>query len=50
MESRRLVAVAFLGKLNEPLYFHCDEEYSESLHIQMLIHSSLDIVEEKRKR
>ena len=50
MDSRRVIAVAFIGKQNEPLYFYCEEEYAELMHVQMIAHSSLDIVEEKRKK
>ena len=50
MDSRRVIAVAFIGKQNEPLYFYCEEDYAELIHVQMIAHSSLDIIEEKRKK
>lgn len=42
--------VAYIGKFNEPLYFYSKEEASETLHFQMILHSCLDIVEERKKR
>lgn len=50
-ENRKIVGVAFIGKQNEPLYFYSEsDDSSESINLQMIIHSSLDIVEEKRRR
>lgn len=45
-----LLCVALVGKANEPLYFFCKEEASESLHLQMIAHSALDIMEEKKRK
>jgi hypothetical protein len=46
-----ILSVALIGKQNEPLYFYCkDIETSENLHLQMIAHSALDVVEEKRKK
>lgn len=42
--------VAYVGKFNEPLYFYSKEDTSENLHLQMIVHSCLDIVEERKKR
>ena len=42
--------VAYVGKFNEPLYFYSKEETSENLHLQMIVHSCLDVVEERKKR
>jgi hypothetical protein len=42
--------VAFLGKGNEPLYLHSKVDMSEYLHMQMIIYSCLDIVEERKKK
>lgn len=54
-------AIAFVGKYNEPLFFHaeksskcgyfvdCDEE-SECRHIEGIIHASLDLIEEKKAK
>jgi hypothetical protein len=51
MDGRRVVAVAVIGKSNQPLFFHIESEfYAEHLHVQMIAHCSLDIIEEKRKR
>ena len=50
MDNKRIVAVSFVGKQNEPIYFFSEDDTSESLNLQMIIHSSLDIIEEKRKR
>lgn len=45
-----IFSVAFVGKSNEPLYFYSKEETSEYLHLQMIVHSCLDVIEEKKKR
>lgn len=46
-----ILSVALIGKQNEPLYFYCkDVETSENLHLQMIAHSALDVIEEKKKR
>ena len=45
-----LLCVALVGKWNEPLYFFCKEEASEYLHLQMIAHSALDVIEERKKR
>lgn len=45
-----LYCVAYVGKFNEPLYFYSKEEASETLHFQMIVHSCLDVVEERKKR
>jgi hypothetical protein len=50
MESRQIIAVAFVGKNNEPLYFHTEEDSAQSLHLQMIVFGSLDVVAEKRKK
>jgi len=54
MDSKRILAVAIIGKQNEPLFFTSIGDTSifgyEYLHLQMIAHSSLDIVEEKRKK
>jgi hypothetical protein len=42
--------VAFVGKFNEPLYFYSKEETAEFLNLQMIVHSCLDMVEERKKR
>ena len=42
--------VAYIGKFNEPLYFYSKEDAAESLHLQMIVHSCLDVVEERKKR
>jgi spore maturation protein CgeB len=42
--------VAYMGKFNEPLYFYSKEDISESVHLQMIAHSCLDVVEERKKR
>ena len=42
--------VAFIGKNNEPLYFHSKVDPSEYLHMQMITYSCLDIVEERAKK
>ena len=54
MDSKRIIAVAIIGKSNEPLYFTSIGDTNvfgyEYLQLQMIAHSSLDIVEEKRKK
>jgi hypothetical protein len=42
--------VAYMGKFNEPLFFYSKEDISESVHLQMIAHSCLDVVEERKKR
>lgn len=46
------VAIAFVGKQNEPLFFLAPEEadVNDSLHLQMIVHSALDVVDEKKKK
>jgi len=43
-------SVAFIGKNNEPLYFYSEEDEVETLNLQMIVHSSLDVIDERRKR
>lgn len=52
MESRAmsLITIALVGRLNEPLYFFCKEDVSESLHQQLIAQSALDVIEERRRR
>ena len=55
-----MLAVAFIGKQNEPLFFNHIEastasfdatsSASENLNILMIMHSSLDIVDERKKK
>jgi hypothetical protein len=45
-----IYCVAYIGKFNEPLYFFSKEDISEYLHLQMIVHSCLDVVEERKKR
>ncbi len=45
-----ILLVALVGKLNEPLYIYCKEEASENLHLQLIAHSALDVIEEKKKK
>lgn len=45
-----IYCVAFIGKSNEPLYFYCNEDTSEYLHLQMMTHSSLDVIEQRKKK
>jgi hypothetical protein len=47
--TSNIVALAFIGKYNEPLFFYSEEDTNEYLNLQMIICSSLDVVEEKRK-
>ena len=39
--------VCFVGKSNGPLFHFTDEEQAESLNLQMIANSSLDIMEER---
>lgn len=48
--TSNIVALAYIGKFNEPLFFYCEEDNNEYLNLQMIISSSLDVVEEKRKK
>ena len=50
MVGHGIVAVAFVGKLNEPLYFYSEEDTAEALNLQMIIYGALDVVEEKIKK
>jgi hypothetical protein len=45
-----IVCIALIGKQNEPLYFYCKEDSSEFIHLQMIAHSALDVIEEKKKK
>jgi len=45
------IAIAFVSKHNQPLFFFAPEEdMNDSLHLQMIVHSALDVVDEKRKK
>lgn len=46
----RIVSVVFVGKQNEQLFFYCDEDQANRSHLQLVSHSCLDIVEEKKNR
>jgi hypothetical protein len=50
MDLKKIIAVSILGKMNEPLFFYSEEDYEESLHLQMVLHSSLDSIDEKRRK
>ena len=50
MVGHGIVAVAFIGKLNEPLYFYSEEDADEALNLQMIVYGALDVVEEKIKK
>lgn len=50
MVGHGIVAVAFVGKLNEPLYFYSEEDTAEALNLQMIVYGALDVVEEKIKK
>ena len=50
MVGHGIVAVAFVGKSNEPLYFYSEEDAAEALNLQMIVYGSLDVVEEKIKK
>ena len=50
MVGHGIVAVAFVGKSNEPLYFYSEEDTAEALNLQMIVYGSLDVVEEKIKK
>ncbi len=39
--------VCFVGKCNEPLFYYTNEDQTESLNLQMIANSSLDIMEER---
>jgi hypothetical protein len=45
-----IVCIALIGKQNEPLYFYCKEDGSEYFNMQMISHSSIDVLEERKKR
>lgn len=45
-----IFCVALVGKNNEPLYYFSKEDTAESLHLQMIVHSCLDVIEERRKK
>ena len=49
-ETGQILFVAFVGKSNEPLYFHSKVDPSEYLYMQMISHSCLDVVEERMKK
>ena len=48
----KIVAVSFVGKRNEALFFYSTEEVdpAELLNLQMVVYGALDVVAEKRKR
>lgn len=49
--DRRIVAIAFISKQNEPLYFSAPEEdLNEQLHLQLIVHSAIDVLEENIKK
>ena len=50
MVGQGIVAVAFVGKENEPLYFFTEEDTAEALNLQMITYGSLDVIEERRKK
>jgi hypothetical protein len=50
LNTMSIYCVAYIGKFNEPLYFFSKEDTSEYLHLQMIVHSCLDVVEERKKR
>lgn len=45
-----IVALALIGKANEPLYFFSKEDNSLNIHLQMIAHSGLDVIEERKKK
>lgn len=45
-----IVCIAYIGKYNEPLYFYCKEDAMDLIHLQMIAHSALDIIEEKKRK
>ena len=48
-----IISICIIGKQNSPLYFNCfkgDMGVSEYLHLQLISHSSLDIVEERKRK
>ena len=46
-----ILSCMVIGKYNEPLFCHTEVDNAEdSLYLQMVSHSSLDIIEEKRKK
>lgn len=45
-----LLCAVLIGKWNEPLYLYCKEEANESLHLQMIAYSALDVIEDKKKK
>lgn len=53
-----IIAVAFIGRQNEPLFFYsvpeetgiAGQKFSSNLNMQMIVHSSLDIVEERKRK
>jgi hypothetical protein len=44
----RVVCVAVVSRLNRPLYLRCFGDESEELRFHHIVHSSLDIFEERR--
>lgn len=50
MVSHSILAVAFIGKADDPQYFFTEEDTVEALNLQMIIYGSLDIVDERRKK
>ena len=45
-----IVSLALIGKQNEPLYFYCKEDATEYINLQMIAHSALDVIEERKRR
>ena len=50
LDIRRVVSIAFIGKNNDLTFFYTEEDSNESLHLQMLTHSALDVIEERKSR
>jgi Sedlin, N-terminal conserved region len=50
-EEMPAFAVAIVGKQNEPLFIYAEEESAvEALYLQTVMHASIDIIDEKRRR
>ena len=49
LDLRRVVSIAFIGKHNDLMFFYTEEDANESLHLQMLTHSALDVIEERKR-
>lgn len=47
---KKIVSVAIVGRYNDLLFFYSDEDNTESINLQMITNSALDVIDEKKHR